>query len=130
MRRWIAAIVLVVVPLLNGCCCCNSGCGYRLFCRPCMFGQCGGRCGYGYGGGCGYGAGCGYGGFYDGGGTGYSGCSSCYGNAPGGYGYGAAPVGGIPMAGSTAPPVAGPMMTAPQIEKLSAASNVPTRVMR
>ncbi len=106
MRRWFAIFVLVVVPMLNGCCC-NHGCGYRLFCRPCMFGGCG--C---LRGGCG-------GGYSDGG------CSSCYGGAP----MAGPPMTGSPMIGTPAPPTAGPMMGTPQIEKLSAA-NVPTRVMR
>lgn len=104
MRRWIAALVLVVVPLLNGCCCRYGGCGYRLFCRPCMCGPCADCCG-----------GCA--------GAPVGGCASCYGMG--------GPMTGAPMMASPAPPPAGPIMTNPPIEKISSNnSGVPTRVMR
>lgn len=114
MRRWITVASLLVAPLLSGCCCYPGGCGYRLFCRPCMFGPCGQR------GCCGDFGGPAYSGFA--GPVGEPGCSSCYGG-------GAPPLNTVPP-----PPVTGPTMTAPPIDKLTAvpppAQTVPTRIIR
>lgn len=100
MRRWITTALLLTFPLLAGCCC--GQCGYRLFCRPCLFGGgCGSSCGN-------------------------VGCPTCA------SGYGASYQGGpiAPMPGpimTTPPP---PTATGQPIEKLTSAQNVPIKSLR
>jgi hypothetical protein len=99
MRRWFTTALLLTFPMLAGCCC--GQCGYRLFCRPCMFGGCGPVCGT-------------------------AGCPTC----AGGHGafYPAVPTGpvGGPMITTPPPPAA----TGQPIEKLTSAQHVPTKTLR
>jgi hypothetical protein len=105
MRRWIITSVLLTCPMLAGCCC-GGPCGYRLFCRPCLFGRgCGPACG---GGGC---ATCGDGGY----GANYPAGMVAPGAGPGG-----------PIITTPAPP---PAVGQP-IDKLTSAQHVPTKTLR
>jgi hypothetical protein len=105
MRRIMTIAILLIAPMLAGCCNC---CGYRLFCRPCMFGR---GCGCGVGGGMSQGCG----------------CSNC--NGSGSF----YPAGTSMPAGTSGPIIttpAPPPASGTQIEKLSSAQAIPTKVLR
>jgi hypothetical protein len=117
MRRWLTIATFLVLPWLNGCCCINwqHGC-HKLFCRPCMFGRCGGR-GYSVD----YGAVAGA--------PIVAGCPTCSGASP-------APIAGPFAAPMSNAPIPAPFTPAPPtqpIEKLTAVppgATVPTKVIR